>query len=395
MKFKRQVTILAGAAALALLVTSCSSPQSDADAEGPADKSNLVIAAPMAITGPVGSVGLEVKEGAELAIAQVNAEGGIDGRKLELKLQDTAGEPSQAVQVATSFIKDPDVVALLGPLLTPEVAAVYPLTTTNKIVMIPPASIGVIPGAEDGNFNEWTFRINQPAAPIATPLVDAAIERTDAKKVTVLHIDNNPTYVEIAQSWIAAAEEAGVEVQEIGFPSTTTDFSSIVTSIDPDADLLALGMLPANVAAMVSAARQAGVDAPVMGETTLLGAEVWAGSRGGVEGGLAYSVFLAEANDASKQFTEDFKAEYDKEPTLFNALAFDSVKMIAASLKGEPTRDNVRKGLSALSEYPGTTGTISYDGSGDVLRKDVPLVEIGADGVPEKVGTLELESSGK
>src|SRR5690606_2774678 len=70
------------------------------------DEGTAIIAAPLALTGPAGSVGLDVQQGAELAIEHVNEAGGVGGRQLRLVVEDTAGEPAQAVQLVTSFSKD-------------------------------------------------------------------------------------------------------------------------------------------------------------------------------------------------------------------------------------------------------------------------------------------------
>ena len=141
-------------AALALGLTACGSAGSSSGDE-------LVIAAPLSMTGPAGSVGLDVKQGAELAIATVNKDGGVDGKKLKLVVEDTGGEPAQAVQLTTSFAKDKNVVAVLGPINAAELGAVTGIAQSSKVVVFPPASSGAVPGVDAGKFNDWTFRLNQ------------------------------------------------------------------------------------------------------------------------------------------------------------------------------------------------------------------------------------------
>lgn len=341
----------------------------------------ILIGGPLATTGAAGSVGLDIKQAAELAIAEINAAGGIDGKKLKLIAEDTAGEPAQAVQVTTSLARDKNVVALLGPLLTPEVGAATDLALANKIAMVPPASAGEVPGVENSKFNEYTFRLNQAFSSTAAPAMTKVIELTKAKHVTVISQDDNPTYVDTAKEWTKAAEAAGVKTDNIAFPTTQTDFSSIITSIEKDTDLIAIAALPPTVASVVRSARQRGLDAELMGETALISQEAFDGSRGGTEGAYAVSTFVPDASPESAAFAKAFKAKYDREPTTFSALSYEAIKMIAqAAEKGGATREGIQKALSELDGYEGITGTFRYEGSGDALRESVPLVQVDSKG---------------
>ncbi|WP_231637182.1 ABC transporter substrate-binding protein [Microbacterium sp. No. 7] len=393
---KRAVAVV-GLAAAALVATACSGgtsePAGSGDAAAPSG-GTITIAAPLALTGSAGSVGLEVRNGAELAIEEINAAGGIGGRELVLNAQDTAGDPAQAVQVVSSMSRDADTIALLGPLLTPEVAAVYNSIAETGIVMIPPASLGAIPGVEGGEFNDWTFRVNQPLQYVATPLIVKAIEETDAKKVTVLGLSDNPTNKEIADWWEEGAKGAGVEVQRIDFPNATTDFSAIATSIAPDSDVIAFSTLPSHTASLTALLRQSGHKAQFLGETAMLSHEVWDNSGGATLGAFAYSPFLPDANDRAKAFTEAFTEKYDLPPSLFSALGYESIYLIAEAADENVTRDSLREGLSTLSGFEGVTGTLGYDGSGDVLRGEIPFVHIIDGGGVEKIGEIVPENAG-
>lgn len=378
------------AAVLALALTACSNPTApDAGDAGGAAKGKVVLGAPLALTGPSGSIGLDIQRGAELAVEQLNASGGIAGHQVELRVQDTTGDPAQAVQVTTSMARDEDVIAILGPVNAAELGAVTSIGESQKIVLFPPASSGAVPGVDNGQFNDWTFRVNQAIPLVVGPQMDSVIEETKAEKVTVLHYDDNAAYVDTGERWEAAAQADGATVTRLKFPSTTQDFSATVTSIPADTELIAIGALPATDAQLVRAIRQAGIEAPIMGDASMLSSEVFKGSRGGSEGAFAYSAYLPDQSDTSKKFTKDFAAKYDVDATAINAYGFDAVMMIAAGAgDGELSRESIRKGLSTLSDYEGASGDISYDGSGDAVRKSVPLVQIGDDGSLSQVGEI-------
>lgn len=391
------ILVIAALAIATLTVSGCSGPapsEGGDDTASEAAKGTIVIGAPFVTTGAAGSAGLEVKEGAELAIEEINAAGGVaGGYTLELNVQDTGGDAGQAVQLASAMIRDERTVALLGPLLTPEVAALYGTAESEGTVMMTPTSVGAIPGVEPGQFNDYTFRVNQPAATVAGPLIDEAITRTKAKTVTVLSVSDNPTTADMGALFEEAATDAGAEVEHVAFPQSTTDYSSIVTSIDPDVDLIAFAALPAHNVGATAAIRAAGIDAQFVGDTSMLAKEVYDNSNGASIGAWAFSPFLTDASDASTAFTSAFEAKYSKSPTVFHALAYDSVKMLAAALdaQGESSREAVQKGLSTLMHFPGATGTLSYKGSGDVIRSDIPFVEVVEDGAVEKIATIATD----
>jgi branched-chain amino acid transport system substrate-binding protein len=350
---------------------------------------DTVIAAPLALTGPSGSVGLDVQQGAQLAVDELNKQGGIGGHQISLAVQDTTGQPAQAVQLVTSFARDKRVVGILGPINAAEVGAVTGIAESSKIVVLPPASSGAVPGIEHGRFNDWTFRLNQAIPLTVGPQMTKVVGLTGAKSVTVLNYDDNAAYVDTGDRWAQAAQAAGAGVQRIQFPSTTQDFSSIVTKIPASSGLIAIGALPATDAQLVRAIRQAGLNAPIMGDSSMLTSEVFDGSRGASEGAYAYSTYLPDGSQAAVAFTKAFQDAYRKPPTSINAFGYEAVMLMAhAAGNGAPTRDAIREGLSRLTDYQGVTGVLSYAGSGDAHRSSIPLVRIGPGGVLQKAGDI-------
>src|SRR4051812_49299999 len=76
-----------------------------------ASAQEIVIGAPLAMTGPAGQVSADVVKGAQLAVDEIYAAGGVLGRKMRLEVQDTTGAPAQAVQLVGSFARNPNVLA--------------------------------------------------------------------------------------------------------------------------------------------------------------------------------------------------------------------------------------------------------------------------------------------
>ncbi|MGE4238836.1 ABC transporter substrate-binding protein [Ramlibacter sp.] len=362
-------------------------------AAGASSAQELVIGAPLAMTGPAGQVSADVVKGAQLAIDEVNAAGGVLGRKLKLEVQDTTGAPAQAVQLVGSFARNPNVIAILGPINAAEVGAVTGLAASNKIVVYAPASAGTVPGVPDLKFNEWTFRLNQAQPTVLGPLVNQVAAISKAKSITILNYSDNGAYVDAGNLWQKTAEGKGMTVQRIQFPSATQDFSAIVTQIKKDTQLVGIGALSGTLGPLIRAIRQAGINAPIMGDASILAASVFTVSQGASKGAYSYSSYLSGAGTGTNEFIAGFKKAHNADPSAIASYGYEAVKLIANALKTQKavTRQALRDGLGKTRGYKGITGDVSYNNSGDAVRQSVPLVQVGDNGELKKVGDIKLQ----
>lgn len=386
---RRREALAAILCALAAASAFVYSPTSRAQGAG----NPLIIGAPLALTGPAGAVGVDIQHGAQLAIDQLNAAGGVAGRKLKLEVQDTTGAPAQAVQLFGSFARNPDVIAILGPVNAAEVGAMTNLAAGSKLVVYAPASAGAVPGVENLKFNAWTFRLNQALPTVVGPMLNTVIDLTKAKAVTILNYSDNAAYVDVGNYWQKAAEAKGLKVQRIQFPSTTQDYSAIVTQILRSSGLIAIGALPATDGPLVRAIRQAGLTAPIVGDGSIIASSVFTVSQGASKGVYAYSSYGVGGGTRTAEFVSAFKKANGVEPSALAAYGYDAVNLIANAIKtkGAATRQAVRDGLGATKNYPGVTGTITYNNSGDAVRTSVPLVQVKDGGELTKVGDISLK----
>jgi branched-chain amino acid transport system substrate-binding protein len=345
------------------------------------------------MTGPAGSIGSDIAHGAQLAVNEINAAGGVLGHPLKLAVQDTSGAPAQAVQLFGSFARDPSVVAVLGPINASEVGAVTNLAASSKLVVFAPASAGTVPGVKDLKFNDWTFRLNQAQPTVLGPLLDAMIQMKGAKSVTILTYSDNSAYVDAGNLWEKAARAQGAQVQRIQFPSTTQDYSAIVTQIQKSAGLVVIGALSATDGPLVRAIRQAGISAPIVGEASMVASSVYTVSQGMSKGAYSYSSYVAGYGSGVAEFVTGYKKAFNSDPSAISAYGYDAIKLIANAMKTQKavTRQAVRDGLGTTKNYQGVTGAITYANSGDAIRSTVPLVQVQDGGDLKKIADIELK----
>ncbi|WP_454688917.1 ABC transporter substrate-binding protein [Achromobacter aloeverae] len=354
---------------------------------------DLIIGCPLALTGAAGSIGTETAHGAQVAVDEINAAGGVLGHKLRLDVQDTSGAPAQAVQLFGGFARNPDVVAVLGPINAAELGAATNLAASNKLVLFAPASAGAVPGVKDLKFNAWTFRLNQSQASVQGPLLDAIIKMKNATSITILNYSDNSAYVDVGSLWQKAAEAKGVKVQRIQFPSTTQDYAAIVTQIQKSPGLVAIGALSATDGPLVRAIRQAGITAPIVGDASMVASSVYDVSRGMNKGAYSYSSYVEGYGTGVAGFVGAYKKSFGSAPSAIAAYGYDALKLMANAMNTQKaaTRQAVRDGLGATRDYQGVTGTITYANSGDAIRTTVPLVQVGDDGELKKIADIELK----
>lgn len=346
----------------------------------------------LSLTGASGGVGLDIQHGAQVAIDQINAKGGVIGHKLELDVQDTAGQPAQAVQVFNGFANDPQTLVVLGPVNAAEVGSVTGLAEAKQLVVYAPASAGAVPGVTDLKFNPWTFRLNEALPLVVGPEMKTVVKLTGAKNVTVMNVSDNAAYVNVGDLWAAAAKDAGTTVQHIQFPTTTQDYSSIVTQVNKSADLIAIGANDAVDGPLSRALRQAGIKAQLMGDGSIFTSNVFTVSQGANVGAYSYSTYLPDQSRAIQDFISAFKKANGSDPSPIAAYSYEAVNIFVNAIrtKNAATRKAVRDGLSATKNYQGITGSVTYSGSGDAVRKSVSLVKIDSTGQIVKAGEIPI-----
>ncbi|MCP8319546.1 MAG: ABC transporter substrate-binding protein, partial [archaeon] len=152
---------------------------------GPVLPDKIKIGALMALTGPLGPMGVEIVKGVELAVDEANAQGGVAGRQIELIVEDTATDPVTALEACRKLVEVDGVKVIVGPMASGEVAGMADYVNTNHIVIITPsATMPVVPVGDDYIFRTVGSDIFQGRA-LADIITDAGYD-----KVAILVCDN-------------------------------------------------------------------------------------------------------------------------------------------------------------------------------------------------------------
>lgn len=350
------------------------------------------------LTGGVASYGEASVRGIEMAFEEINADGGIDGKKIEAVKVDNKSDSAEATTLATKLMTKEGVVACLGPATSGSYQATIPEAMANAVPIIS-ASVTAddnVTTDKKGNVNEYVFRLCFTDSYQAKTMADFAADKLQAKKAVIIK-DTSSDYAKgLAENFVKTFKKAGGEiVAEEGYVSKDKDFKSIITSIkDKEFDVIFLPGYYQEAGLIIKQAREFGIDKPILGadgfDSPVLLQLAGASALNNVYFSNHYSSL--DDNEIVQKFIADYKAKYNEDPGAFEALGYDLGKFIADAVKraGSDDPEAVKDALASTENFEGVTGTLSMDKNHNPVKS---IVVIGLkDGVQSTLEKFEPKS---
>jgi len=327
-----------------------------------------------ALTGPEATYALSSRNGARLAVEEINREGGVLGNRLDLIAEDDHNDPTEAASVVSKLITRNHVVALIGENASSRSLAAAPIAQNYQVPMISPSSTNV----EVTKKGDYIFRVCFVDSRQGKALALFARHRLKAATAALL-VDAKSDYsVGLARAFEEDfAREGGKVVAELKYAEGDSDFSAQLTSLAAtQPDVLVLPGYYTDAGLIARQARSLGVKA------TLLGADGWDSPKlveiGGAAIEGAYFSNHYSFDDPSPQvqkFVSDYRRSYGADPDSLSALAYDAARLIADAIAraGSTEGKRVRDALAATKDFPGVTGTITMDADRNPDKQPVIL----------------------
>lgn len=363
--FSRLAGAGAAVAALSLALAACSS-SSGADSGSDSGSGDIALGYTATLTGDFASYGLEMREGVDLAVEQLNAAGGIDGKQVSIVSADDEGSPANGPVVAQQFCDDSSIAAVLGYSFSSVALAALPVYDQCGLPVVASAVTSPeLTGASDVFFRD-VFTDAYQGAEMGKHVYEGGV-----KKIAVLYQQDD--YGQgVADSFTEAFEEAGGTVTSSqAYQLGAVDFATAInTALADSPDGIFIGGFYTEAAAIAQQLRTSGSELPIFGTDGAVSPDLTALGGDAVEGMTVYSAFTAAAGTpASADFVEAFTAKYDKAPSSWAALAYDATNVVAKAITdaGSTDRAAVAKALPATDGFEGVTGDISFDDGGDRL----------------------------
>ena len=316
------------------------------------------------LTGDAAQYGMAVKLGAELAVAEINAAGGINGYKVEFQMQDDVNDAEKAV-TAYNTLKDWGMQMLMGTVTSTPCAAVSVETEADNMLLITPSG-----SATDCIEPDTAFRVcfSDPAQ--GTVAADYIKNNNLATKVAVIYNSSDSYSTGIKDTFVAQAAANNIEVvaQEAFTNDTATDFSAQVTNIKASgAELVFLPIYYTPASLILKQASDMGYNPIYLGSDGMdgiLGMENIDTTL--VEGLMYLTPFMETAtDDVTVNFVTKFKAAYPTQTQYMNQFCADAYDAIYA--------------IKAAAEKADVAADMTVEAIGDAMK--VAMTEITLDGV--------------
>lgn len=384
MKFSTKFVAASAAAVMALSLAGCSGGSMDDSSSSSAKASgdSITIGTVTTNSGTAAAYGEAEVKGFELAVSEINAKGGINGKKVKLESMDDKGDATEASNAYNKLAGDNNVLAVAGPTISATTAAVAPLADQSKLVTIAPAATS--DSIETGNYLFRTCFKDSYQGEVAARF---AAENLKVKKVAVLYGTGDPYSSGVGEAFAKAAEKLGLEVvdKESSSSADDTEYSAQLQKIQASGAELLYAPYYYSVAGpyIIPQARSVGFEGYVMGPDGYDGLKL-TGDKSQYNKTYYTTHYSADDNTNTKvqDFIKSYKSKNNAEPNTFAALGYDTIYMIKQAIEkaGEnATREDVRNAVAGMN-FDGVTGKFTMDKSGSPT-KSVTVLEM-KDGKP-------------
>jgi branched-chain amino acid transport system substrate-binding protein len=370
---------LALALAALALFTSCSRDRSD---------ERVLIGHYGPMSGSEATFGQSTANGIELAVREVNASGGINGKLVELKSYDDRGITQEAGTAVTRLITSDKVVAILGENTSSMSLAGGRVAQQYGVPMISPSSTN--PAVTE--VGDKIFRVCFLDSFQGWVQAKFAREFLKAQTAAILYDQGQAYSKGLAEFFKAAFTGMGGTITiEQAYTGGDQDVSAQLTTIrQTNPDLILLPGYYTDAGNIAIQVRRLGLTVPLLGGDGWESPQLAAIGRDAIEGSY-YSTHYAiqETRSDVRKFVTDFEAAFGRKPDSLGALGYDAARLLFDAMRRAPSWDGatLAKAIAETKDFAGVTGRINFDSRRNA-RKSAFVVQMKG-GIP--IGVTEIE----
>ena len=314
------------------------------------------------LTGALAIYGVTTTNGAELAVKEINENGGILGKKIEYIILDTKGDSTEAVMAYNKLV-DEKVAGIIGEVTSKPTLAVAEVAVQDNMPLITPTGTQVDITEVGPNI----FRVCFTNPYQGKVLAITSKERLGADTVAVM-LNNSSDYSDgITKAFIEESEKLGMKVMGVeGYSDGDKDFRPQLTKLAAmNPDVVLIPEYYEQAALIATQAREVGV------KSIFVGSDGWDGiaktldksSYSAIENSYFTNHFsMEDQSEKIQNFLKDYRETYKEDPSAFSALGYDAIYMMKSAIEKAGTTDK-QKVVDALKgiEYDGITGYLTFD----------------------------------
>ena len=372
---KKRVFAMLMACMMALSLVACGNKTNDnggsGDSADGAGTETIKLGVVGPLTGGYANYGLSVQHGAQLAVDEINAAGGVNGKQLELSAQDSQGDPESAV-AAYGKLMDWGMNVFLGGVLSGETASVVAAAKADDMFIM--ETTGSADKCIDGN--DKAFRLCFYDSYQGTAAADYLKDNALADEVGVFYQSDNDYSAGLYNAFVAECEKTGVTIKETQTftTATNTDFSTQVNAlVNSGVKVVFIPIYAEEASTFLTQAKGKFAE-----DVYFFGADGLDGILGKVsqdvtiaDNVLMMTPFAADSAAANVQaFVSAYQANYNATPDQFAADAYDAVYVVKAAVEaagGSTSGAELAAVMTSLT-VEGVTGTMTWNADGNTNK---------------------------
>src|SRR5215207_5140684 len=330
----------------------------------------------MSLTGSTANFGISSTNGIKLASNKENAAGGINGKQIEVLVQDDRTDASEAATIVTKFVTQDQVHAILGEVASSRSIAAAPIAQNAKIPMLTPSSTN----PEVTKKGDFIFR-----SCFIDPVQGAAIAQFAAKslnaKTAAIMVDRKNDYSTGLEKVIneTFTKMGGKIVGVQSYQEGDQDFNAQLTSLKGfNPEVIFVPGYYNDVGLIAKQARDKGITVPLIGGDGWDSTQLYAIGGTALNGSYFTNHYSPYDTDPKVQkFVNDYKTRYNTVPDALAATAYDAAKIMFDAIKRSSSLDGpaIRDALAATKDFPGVTGNVTFNENRDAV-KPIVMIEI-------------------
>ena len=321
------------------------------------------------LTGSLAIYGVTTTNGAELAVKEINSNGGINGKQIDYIVLDTKGDATESVMAYNKLVDD-KVAAVIGDITSKPTVAVAEIAAQDNMPMITPTGTQV--DITEAGPNVFRVCFTNPYQ--GTVLATLAKERFGAQTAGIL-VNNSSDYSDgIAKAFTEQAEKLGINITvKEGYADGDRDFRAQLTKIATvNPDVLLIPEYYEQASLIAAQAREMGV------KSIFVGSDGWDGISKTLDE-TAYKVIensyftnhfsMQDESPKIQNFIKAYKDAYKEDPSAFSALGYDAVYMMKEAIEkaGSTEKQAIVDALKGI-EYDGITGYLTFDENNNPVK---------------------------
>ena len=356
---------------LAILTAGCAQRPESAEE----DRSPIKIGFFGDLSGETFNFGRSAYNGVIMAASEINQAGGINGRQIDVVIEDDHGSPEEAARITAKLIDEDKVVAIIAGGTSGISRAAAPKAQASHIPLISPSSTD--PAVTQTG--DYIFRACFVDSFQGEVMASFAANTLKARKAAILFDFNSPYGRGLTDFFKQSFTKLGGQiVSELSYAQGDEDFKGQLSSIQSaEPDVIYIPGYYGDVARIAKQARMIGLEQPLLGGDGWDAPELWQLGGDALNGAYISTHYsVDDPSPAIQTFVESYKQRYQNLlPDAHAALAYDATRLLFDAITRAGTTDSgkLRDALAETKNFPGVTGVISMDDDRNAVKPAVVL----------------------